>query len=279
MRVIGLGVTCNNACVFCAQGELFARAPEPRDVSALVSSVERGAVIALQGGEPTLREDLPAIVRALAERGARKIVLQTNGRRFAYRAYARALREASGALSLDVSLHGSTEAMHDYHTQTPGSFRQTVIGMRHARSEGIEFGVTTVVTRSNYRHLGEIVSVAAGLGARAVHFAPAENLGRASRAFDRAGAPAELVRPHLGRAIAEATRSRLGFVVGDRASEPAVRELFAGLGEVEPAAPLSTADRGAGGIEPRGASPAPPSRARLPVMGPSSSSRHIAWER
>jgi len=232
MRVISLGLTCNNACVFCAQGDLSASFGL-RDVASQLAEVLPGETVALQGGEPTLREDLPEIVEALQKRGVRRIVLQTNGRRFAYRAYTRRLREASDKLSLDLSLHGSTEAMHDWHTQTPQSFKQAVLGARNARAEGIEFGVTTVITRSNHRHLVDIVEVAAGLGALAIHFAPAEMFGRAARLSSRIAAPVEFVRPVLTRALAAARRFGLGSLVGERASDPSVREFFAGLGEVE----------------------------------------------
>lgn len=239
MRVITLGLTCNNACIFCAQGDLSISERAPRDVSAAIDEVRPGETVALQGGEPTLREDLPELCRALDSRGVRRIVLQSNGRRLAYRAYARALREATGKLSLDVSLHGSTEPMHDYHTQVPGSFRQTLHGLRNARAEGIEACVTTVVTRSNYRHLVEVVKVAEQLGASAIRFSPALRLGRAALAADRICAPVDLVRPYLTRALAEARRAGLGFVVGEQMSSPDLATRFAGLGEVEAERPRS----------------------------------------
>ncbi len=235
-QVISLGLTCNNACVFCAQGDRSVlREPEAIETSSLVSRacIEPGHVVFVQGGEPTIVDDLPAVIRALDARGARRIVVQTNGRRLAYRAFARALREASSKLSLDVSLHGSTAPMHDYHTQTPGSFKQTALGIRAAFAEGIEVSTTTVITRSNYRHLVEIVQLARGLNARATHLAKALPLGRAARASDRIVAPDELVRPYLARALAEASRLGLGWLAGERASHAEVRERFAGLGEVE----------------------------------------------
>lgn len=245
MRVITLDLTCNNACVFCAQGDLFARFASSSstsergeraassDVKAWLDAVCPGEVVALQGGEPTLRDDLPDLCAALAQRGARRILLQTNGRRLAYRAFARALRAATDKLSLNVSLHGSTEPMHDYHTQVAGSFRQTILGLRNARAEGLEASVTTVVTRSNYRHLADIVKVGAQLGVVAMEFVPAQRFGRAASAADRVIAPLELVRPYLSRAVAEARAARIGCVAFGQASEPGLEERFAGLGEVE----------------------------------------------
>jgi MoaA/NifB/PqqE/SkfB family radical SAM enzyme len=249
MRAIALGLTCNNACIFCAQGELSTqradstfgaagrlRRPSPQtpgrpDVR--LDAIEPDEVVAFVGGEPTLDEELPTLVRGAHARGARGIIVQTNGRRFAYRAYSRVMREASDKLVLDVSLQGSTVAMHEYHTQTARSFQQTALGVRHARAEGIDVGVTTVVTRSNYRHLVDVVLLVRGLGAKAIKFVLAERFGRAASAADRIVAPLELVEPHVTRAVREAARFGLGWVVGDRSSSPIVREGFAGLGEVQ----------------------------------------------
>lgn len=252
MRAIALGLTCNNACIFCAQGDLSVQRPGRPEVR--LDELEPNEAVAFVGGEPTLVEELPELVREAHTRGARRIVVQTNGRRLAYRAYARKMREASDKLTLDVSLHGSTAPMHEYHTQTPGSFQQTALGIRNASVEGIEVGVTTVVTRSNYRHLVDVVSLVRGLGARAIQFVLAERWGRAAEAADRIIAPRELVDPHLTRAVREAARLGLGWVVGDRSSSPIVCESFAGLGEVQQVAVVVRA----------GAAEGP--RLRLPVM-------------
>jgi MoaA/NifB/PqqE/SkfB family radical SAM enzyme len=235
MRRIGLGFACNNACIFCAQGDLRAGGEELEEgrVEALIEAVEPGEVVAFVGGEPTIHERLPAWIEAAGARGARRVLVQTNARRLAYAAYARALKGASKSLALEVSLHGSTEPMHDYHTSAPGSFKQTLLGLKNARSIGLETAITAVVTRSNFRHLAEIVAVAHSAGARAVRFAVAEPFGRAGRDKDRVIPAWELVKPHLVHAAGEARRLGLGVAVGDRASSPDVLDRFAGIGEVE----------------------------------------------
>jgi MoaA/NifB/PqqE/SkfB family radical SAM enzyme len=158
--------------------------------------------------------------------------------------------------------------MHDYHTSDAGSFRQTILGLRNARAQGIEASITTVVTRSNFRHLIEIVTLANALGARAVRFAPAEAYGSAARAADRVIPAWDLVKPHLVRAVAEATRLRLGVAVGDIASSPEIVRRFAGLGEVEqadraPRTPSATPLAPASPVE----SSAPARRVSLTVLG------------
>jgi len=251
MRTITLGFACNNACVFCAQGE--ARHERPAAIGAEVAraldEITPGETVALLGGEPTIFADLPSWIRAADARGAAHIVVQTNGRRLAYRAYARSLREASTKLSLDVSLHGSTPAMHDWHTATPGSFAQTLQGLRNAHAEGVPAGITTVVTRSNFRHLAEIVRIAHAASAAAIHFARVAPFGSAARAGTRLVPAPEMLGPYLQRAESEAERLGLAvqLVEGDRwppsllrgpLSNPA-RALFVGLGEVESPVPMA----------------------------------------
>lgn len=232
MRSITVGFACNNACVFCAQGDLRARAA-PIDVAAAITAIEPGDLVCFQGGEPTLLDDLPAWIRAADARGAARVIVQTNGRRLSYKAYARALREASTKLALDVSLPGSTAPMHEYHTSVEGSFAQTVQGLRNARAERIPAGTTTVVTRANFRHLTEIARISHAAGAVAVHFAEARPAGRALRDRARVIPAAEMVAPYLTRAVAEATRLGLAVRAGDRVSGAAA-EIFAGIGAVEP---------------------------------------------
>jgi molybdenum cofactor biosynthesis enzyme MoaA len=234
MLVVHLGFACNNACVFCAQGELRARAPvAAEDPAPRLDALAPGDTVAFVGGEPTLSERLPEWIQAAEARGAARIVVQTNGRRLAYRSYAAILGAASPRLSLDVSLHGCTAPMHDYHTATPGSFGQTVKGLANARAEGIPFAITTVITRSSFRHLPEIVRLAGALGARAIQLSMPARRGSAARAADRVLPAAELVAPHLARALAEASATGLGWRSGDHASAPGVAAWFAGLGPVE----------------------------------------------
>lgn len=193
-----------------------------------------GAAVVFQGGEPLLDAELADRVERARKAGARRVVVQTNARLLSV-SLAQALR-AAGLDAVDVSLHGSTAAMHDHHTQRPGSFDETLAGARAAHAAGIEVGVTTVVTRSNQRHLSEIVELAAKLGAASIHFVGVAPFGRALENADTLVPTAELVAPHLQRAKETASRLTLRVLFGDR-SDP----LFAGLGRVAEATPTRDA--------------------------------------
>jgi MoaA/NifB/PqqE/SkfB family radical SAM enzyme len=66
----------------------------------------------LGGGEPTLREDLLALVREARRIGYREIVLQTNGMRLAYPRYRDALLGA-GITQVRLNVKSHREDLHD----------------------------------------------------------------------------------------------------------------------------------------------------------------------
>lgn len=191
-----------------------------------------GDRVAFVGGEPTLFDELSVWATRVRERGAWSILVQTNARRLAVKGYAHSLI-ASGIDVLDVSLHGASEAMHDYHTNTPGSFRQTVAGLRRARAAGLTFGITAVVTRSNYRHLSEIVHVAHTLGARALHLPLVNPVGAGAVNRDSLVTNRELLEAPVARAMARAQALGLVLVRGENLGRSGSPQLFAGTGRAQ----------------------------------------------
>lgn len=237
MHLVELGFHCNNACVFCAQGRL--RETEPtRPFDTLAAQVDTAPLhdaLAFVGGEPTLGEELVELVERARDRGVTRIVVQTNARRLAIAGLAQSLADA-GVTSLDVSLYGDSEPVHDYHTGVAGSFRQTVLGIRRARAARLELAVNVVVTRSNFRHLSGIVRVAHALGARALQLALVCPLGAGRDNASRLVPDRRMAWPHVARAF-ELARS-LGLVCAapdfELSSEPGPGHWFAGLGPVQP---------------------------------------------
>ncbi len=217
MRTLQLGPRCNNACIFCANAaDPAALEPSEKELANALDALDALDAIAptdvlvLVGGEPTLRSDLPALVRRAKQHGVTRIVLRTNARRLAYASYAAELA-AAGVDGLDVGLHGSSAAMHDYHTNVSGSFAQTVRGVSHAVKAGMRVAVTCVVTRSNFRHLAEVVQRGETLGVAVVQFRSPDLTGRAAMARERIVAHPELVVAHLRRAREQGRR--LGVAV------------------------------------------------------------------
>ena len=244
MRRIELGFGCNNACLFCALGRLREEVPKIAEevIDQQIDEVVTGDRVAFVGGEPTLFEQLAGWGTRVRERGAWSILVQTNARRLAVKGYAHSLI-ASGIDVLDVSLHGCNEAMHDYHTAVDGSFRQTVAGLRRARAAGLTFGITTVVTRSNYRHLSEIVHVAHTLGARAVHLPVVVPKGSGLANWPRLQVAPALLEPHISRAVARAHSLGLVVVRGENLGKAGSPQLFAGMGRAQESSGEAPAQR------------------------------------
>lgn len=216
MRFLQLGTRCNNACIFCATAsEREQVVPEPTRGALLegMKDFQREEVLAIVGGEPTLYDALPSLVQHAKQGGAARVILATNGRRLAYGSYAACLAEA-GVDGLDVSLHGSSDVMHDYHTSVQGSYLQTMRGVVNASAAGMGVVITCVVTRSNFRNLSEILHVVRALGVRAVRFRAPVLAGRSLLARDRILAHPELVLPHLRRAVGLGRRYGIEVLVG-----------------------------------------------------------------
>jgi MoaA/NifB/PqqE/SkfB family radical SAM enzyme len=156
--------------------------------------------LAIVGGEPTVHErlfDWAADARAL---GFETILLQTNGRRLACSGYARGLVQA-GVSCIELSLAGPRRAIHEFHTQAPGSFSQSMAGAVKARLAGLQLGVTFVITRSNFRHMTEMVDFATRLGIQTVHLSIVRPRGAALRNFGRIVPRFELLSAHLRDAL------------------------------------------------------------------------------
>lgn len=203
---------------------------------------------------------LPGLVRLAQQNGAQEIIVQTNGRRLAYPSYAEELREA-GVTGVDISLHGSTAAMHDYHTGVVGSFVQTVTALGVARAAAMKVGVSVVVTRSNFRHVSEVVRLVHARGVRFLHLRSAQAFGRAwANAASVIPSP-EMVAPYLEGAVRLARSLGVHLLVNGNAIGGVLPPLFAGLGVIEEPPALSQASLGR--------------RGRLPMMQTNSRSREV----
>lgn len=168
--------------------------------------------LAIVGGEPTVHERLLDWVASARTLGFEAILLQTNGRRLAYSGYAKELVRA-GISGVELSLAGPRRAIHEYHSQAPGSFSQSMAGAVKARLAGLRLGVTFVITRSNFRHMTEMVDFVTRLGVQAVHFAIVRPRGAALLCFGRIVPRFELLAAHLRDALVLARSRHLPIYV------------------------------------------------------------------
>ncbi|UJR84407.1 radical SAM protein HxsC4 [Sandaracinus amylolyticus] len=185
------GAVCNNNCVFCMEEDRDARyVTNSQTDDALVRFIleqKKGAEeICFTSGEPTTNPRLPHWVRWAKEAGIRRVSVMTNGRSLSYEKYARMLISA-GMNRFYVSIHGHTQKLHDGLTRTPESFDQTVAGLdviTKYKRYGVELHTSTVITKRNLPHMGEIYRFLRAHGVDQVVFNVMQANGRANTYFE-----------------------------------------------------------------------------------------------
>ena len=137
--------------------------PEVRRVLRVFRDEARLPFFSFTGGEPLLRPDLEAMIRAAGRLGLR-VNLITNGT-LAHPARARRLRRA-GLRSAQVSLESADEAAHERLTRSPGSFRAALAGIRSLQAAGLAVQTNTTLTRLNADGAEALPGFLEGLGVR-----------------------------------------------------------------------------------------------------------------
>jgi len=184
---IKLHYACNNNCIHCVIADQRKTVLERGDrdfrttaevVAELADARARGFdVVTLTGGEPTIRKDLPALVKAATSLGL-AVGLQTNGRMLAYPE----VREGLQGLSIRfvIALHGPDAFVHDAVTRAPGSFEQTLEGIRALAAAGEKITLKILMSRINADRLEDLARIGFAAGAREFNFTFPHGLGNAA---------------------------------------------------------------------------------------------------
>ena len=178
---------CNLRCRFCfADGGSDADDPPRAALEAAITDIAArcgGPLLQLSGGEPTLRDDLPELIRFAKAAGCGFVQVNTNGLRLAREPeYARRLAEA-GLDIVFLQFDGTRNEI--FETLRGAPLLETKLeAIRVCARERI--GVTlvpTVVSGVNDDNMGELIRLAASLapGVRGIHFQPVSFFGRYPR--------------------------------------------------------------------------------------------------
>ena len=164
---IKINYHCNNHCLFCVQGRKREVLPF-KDFNVVEQAISKAAQegmtkIVLTGGEPALHPDFLKIIKVAKDNNFESIQIQSNGRMFAYLDFCvKAIK--AGANEFALSLHGHSSHLHDFLTDAPGSFDQTVQGIKNLKELGQDVISNTVITKYNYRFLPDIARLLVSLG-------------------------------------------------------------------------------------------------------------------
>jgi len=171
--------------------------------SALVKSGPHN-IVQISGGEPTVRDDLPAIVALGRELGFPFIQVNTNGVRLAADpAYAEELKRA-GLFSVFLQFDGTNDRIYQT-IRGRALLEEKLQAIQNCAAGGLGVVlVPTVVPGVNTGDVGAIVKLALELGpaVRGVHFQPAAYFGRHP---EPPAAEARFTLPDLMQAIEEQT--------------------------------------------------------------------------
>jgi tetraether lipid synthase len=202
--IIEVTQRCDLACAVC-YADAPASRPDP-STDALVELFRRaaeagpGSNVQLSGGEPTLRDDLPAIVALGREMGFEFIQINTNGLRLGRDpAFVKALKQA-GLASVFLQFDGTDDTVYRSLRGRPlMEVKRAAVEACADQGIGVVL-VPTLVSGVNAQQIGAILHAALAWApaVRGVHFQPVSYFGRYPTAPDAA---ARITLPEVMHAI------------------------------------------------------------------------------
>ncbi|MFA6988472.1 MAG: radical SAM protein, partial [Candidatus Gastranaerophilaceae bacterium] len=184
---IKVGFYCNNQCKFCVQGRKRDYLPAKdryEVIKSLKESYDKGKrEVVFTGGEPCLHPEFLLLVKSAYDFGFEIIQIQTNGRMFAYKDFCKKLINA-GANQFSPSLHGPRAEIHDLLTEAPGSFEQTVQGIKNLKKLNQHILTNSVITSTNYKAIPDLATLLVDLDVNQFQFAFVHILGSADKNKD-----------------------------------------------------------------------------------------------
>ncbi|HEY3498810.1 MAG TPA: radical SAM protein [Polyangiaceae bacterium] len=201
---------CNNRCLGCYSVSDSGPAMDGGEiVRALRSARAAGAdSLWIGGGEPTLRKDLFAAVRAARSFGFSRVKLQTNGMLLAYPAFVAELVRA-GVTEVNFAIKGASAETHDEFTRTPGGYELLLQAVEAARAHALRIEADVLVYRSTVREMPAIVREFLPRGIQHFNFWLLSANAGAEPEAQREVPPLREVVPFLLEAIALATPERV----------------------------------------------------------------------
>jgi len=158
---------CNLKCLHCYENAGLKGSDELTTEEALCGIdilADAGVLIlALSGGEPTIRPDILQLVRHASDRGI-FTAIATNGIVFSSRKKVKEFKKA-GLKFAQISLDGLNPQTHDSFRGVPGTFEKTVQGIENCVAEGLFVEIAATVTRYNIKEIPDMIDFAAKLGA------------------------------------------------------------------------------------------------------------------
>src|SRR3990172_419353 len=160
---------CNNDCAHCynARERNFPELSTEQWFKILDKLWSLGVPhIVFTGGEATLRNDLPELIKR-AEANGQITGLNTNARRLSDEKYVQKLVDA-GLDHVQITVESYDEQIHDEMMQSKGAFRQPVAGLQHTLQSHLYVMTNTTMLRANAHTIPDTLDFLANMGVSTV---------------------------------------------------------------------------------------------------------------
>jgi radical SAM protein with 4Fe4S-binding SPASM domain len=170
---LDLTSVCNFACKHCSRETTRKPNPEELRLEELIEFIEQSGQIGVSeltfmGGEPTCHPELIELALVAKLSGVRYLSVGTNGWLLDEKL---ASRMAAVFNAVQVSLHGTTAAMHDNVVGRPGSFERSIQGIRYLKNHSAQKVIISfTVLRENVAEMETAACLARDLGVDNIRF-------------------------------------------------------------------------------------------------------------
>lgn len=154
---------CNNNCISCIFNmdmvdKLKIGNPQEEHIKRVIDNVRPGDTLGLTGGEPTIRKEFFKFLRYAKKRDPyMNVFIVSNGRMFCYREFVEKMVSVGlKNLKVGIAIYGHTPQLHDAITRVPGSFEQTIQGVKNLIEFEIPVEFRAIVSKLNYKHLEDM---------------------------------------------------------------------------------------------------------------------------
>jgi len=186
---IKFGYSCNNNCVHCViAGHREKLIKEEKSIDRTTEEIKNhlrqakeleADSVVFTGGEATIRKDFFELLEFAKSLGL-KVSLQTNGRMFSSKEFAKKTLSLDPGMHFEIAIHSHKKETHDSITRVNGSFEQTTRGIKNLLKLGVKsLNFKIVISRLNYKDLTDMIKLSENLGVRQVDISFPHGMGNA----------------------------------------------------------------------------------------------------
>ncbi|MFT4304434.1 MAG: radical SAM protein [Candidatus Woesearchaeota archaeon] len=158
---------CNNNCIGCADNNID-KLKNGRDINDIFDDLEKGFKLGyknlhITGGEFTIQDNIFLILRKAVSLYD-EVYITSNGRRFSYLPFAKKMVDI-GITQFNITLCGDKKN-HDYWTQVPGSFDETISGINNLISLNANVCVNYLLWKGAFNDIQKVLGLIHDLGVK-----------------------------------------------------------------------------------------------------------------